>query len=345
MAVPGVDYLAGGKYPNAVLKVHPDGWAAGFILDVDGFGSTLPVIEKLCSQKKPSSVRIHGIWRDNHDFNNPKLWALAAERAKAVNALALKFPSVQFFYSPYLEHRMTGSTLQKAYVTVLRELLPQVKYVNCYISGGSALSTEINEVHGNTPGKPRGAKGYFVSLDGTSCANVDMESWKKRYSDAWIQFVWDFRNNGRAGEKDKTKRPSRKHYADEKYLTSQIRLMKPKGVAPKFGVKSTPFKKPSLVKTHAEDGVTMPQSRANRLLLILPKKLGDVSLITSNGKVVDRLTYYAPYKNSYRYYSSKYGFEVGLAALSASGSEFVVAKLGNEYFGPFNPSFREGYFD
>lgn len=347
--VPGIDYLGGAKYIDTAIAVHPKGWAAGFIYDVDGFGNAHAAIDKFCSKAQPSSVRAHMMWRDDHKFENERLWPTIVARAKKFAELSAKYPHIQFFCSPALEHRLPAAKMRKLIIQVQAVLPAHVRVVNSYISGGQAVPEVINEVHGDRPGKPKGPNGYFVSYDGTSMFNKDVEAWKKRYADAHILFSWEFRNNLRQGPDDKTPRAKRRTRPSKEYLLSQIRLMKPKGTAPRFkfteGRKIHRLVSPSLLKSHAEDEKGISEGRCNRLLFIIPQKVSEVSLVNWAGNTVGKAKYYSRYERTgHRYYFSGYGYQYGETAAIESGSEWVVLKVGNEYFEPVNPAFRKGSF-
>lgn len=345
MAIPGIDYLIPHKYTGTAARNHPDGWAAGFIYELPEYGNCHRQIQYFCRNAKPSSVRIHGMWRDDHKFPR-KLWPRMVEVAKKIALLADEFPSIQFFYSPALEHRLNESEASALLLQCSQVLPARVKLVNAYISPGSAVRGVINEVHNAKPSKPKYRdQGYFTSFDGESMFNADVEAHKRTYKDAWINFAWEYRNNLRAGEKDKLPRGKRKALPDANYLKAQIRLMQPKGSAPKFTLRSNKrFDKTNIHKAYAEDGLSMG-SRANKLMFVIKENVKEVVLYDSKGRAIAKAKRYGSYEGGRsRYYFSDYGWQIGVKAKRNTGSEWVVLKAGSTIYEPINPAFRTGSF-
>lgn len=202
----GIEYLLAGKYPEIVIENHPKGFACGFIWEVDGSPKTNKVINMLLAAAKCSKIRIHLSWKDSHSFTEADI-PIAVAKAKEVARIVDKYPSVEFYVSPWLEHRASLSLLQKLAPQVKKALPSRVKYVNSFISGGDFMPGEINEVH-HSLSAPKGK--YIHSFDGLDQLDVDMNKYKDIHKNAEIFFSWSWFSNSKVSKKDITKRADRK---------------------------------------------------------------------------------------------------------------------------------------
>ena len=63
----GIDALGGAAYQKVLVKNFPKGWACGFFANT--FGNAWKTIRALTKTGKPSMIRVHAVWADNHTYN------------------------------------------------------------------------------------------------------------------------------------------------------------------------------------------------------------------------------------------------------------------------------------
>lgn len=209
-----MDYLLAGKYPQEVIKNHPNGFGCGFIYEVDGSPKTDKVITKLLATGKCPKIRIHLTWKDSHVFSEADI-PVAVRKAKEVALLVEKFPKVQFYVSPWLEHRAELRVLQKLKKEVMKVLPSRVKYVNSFVSGGAYFPGVINEVH-HTLTVPKGP--HIHSFDGLDQLDADMNKYKDLYKNAEMFCGWSWFKNSKVSKKDTTPRKDRKLVPQDRML-------------------------------------------------------------------------------------------------------------------------------
>lgn len=329
-AMPGMDYLGGAKYCDAINASHPRGYAAGFFFDT--FGDALPCIERLFRSGKADTFRLHYEWSDTHTFP-PTSFDRIANKGGAVEKLIKRNPGIKIHPSGACEHNLDAPQGRLLKFKVLAKCPSCAGYVNSVWKG--ALIDGINEVHGAKPRKPSGQ--YMVSFDGTPAVDSDVTLWKQQYSDALIQFLWEPRFNGRWEDNDKTPRPDRKGYPDAKFINSISYLFNDRGAVGSLG-------KTDIFKSHSENKGS-GDNRAEKPVAILSAKASEISLVTTNGKEVAKARYYGSFEgNRSRYYFPNWGFELAEKARKLSGSPLTFIQAGRAKLGPVNPAFRAGSF-
>jgi len=323
----GIDYLAGARYGEVILKTHPDGWAAGFFSYVDGFGSSLGVAKKLLKTGKCQFIRFQLWWEDDHDFNGKDEKIL--EQSREVKKLAQEFPKIQFEVSPACEHKLSNPDSLLDKVAKVYEGMKNVEIVNTpWIKGGGRISNKYkNEVHRDDNMLPPRGKFNF-SYDGINCFDSDVSQDKTIYKKADVFFFWCYQLN--LLRNDKSPRPPRdkRDVRPTKELLESIHFL-----ATNKG--KTSINKGDLAKSHAEDIKGL--NRSNKLMLILAEKADAVHLVKGN-QTVASAKWAGKHEGKNRYYFEKWGYKLakehGLLKIIANGKTLGI----------INAGFREGYF-
>lgn len=203
----GIDYLGAagnwrGNYIRAMCANHPKDFAAGFLCKASGWRNGMRAARKLAATGKCKVMRIHGIWRDDHAFTRRDI-RKAVKQARKVAKLACKYPEIQFYFSPWLEHR-APLELWKDCRAACKKVLPKsVKIVSSGTQTGG-----IDEVHHAlpVPGK------YLFSFDGADMLQENVAQWKRLHPNALIFFGWIPSCNGKASLHDQTPRRLRQQW-------------------------------------------------------------------------------------------------------------------------------------
>lgn len=334
----GIDYLLAGKYPEVVIENHPKGFACGFIWEVDGSPKTDKVINKLLISGKCLKTRIHLSWRDDHNFSEKDI-PIAVAKAREVAKIVEKHPTVEFYVSPWLEHRASLSLLNKLVPQVKNALPSRVKYVNSYIDGGAYLPNEINEVH-HTFTVPKGK--YIHSFDGVTALDADVEKYKKVHNKAELFFFWDWSANSRYSSEDPTPRKDRKLKLPSQLIKSFVLMSKPKGKT------SLPSK--DLFKAYAEaeplgSDHSKPIPRSWKPLFIVGDK-ADSIILKAKKKTVAIFKFEKKYAHGYGYVyrSSDWGIDIAEKILKLKKNTVANVWVGKKKLGKVNVVFRENLY-
>lgn len=340
----GLDYLFGAKYSDLILHSHPSGWAAGFFLNVDGVGDATHVIGSLAHTGKCPRIRVHGIWKDGHDFSLADL-SLAVHRASQVQVLAAQYPHVQFEYSPFCEQNSLVTGDVEHVLDACLVAAPHCIMVNTVISGGGFSLKYKNEVHGTkaAPGATSGHQ-YNFSFDGSSAVDSDVEFVKKQHHSAEVFFFWDPLFNCRAETNDSTPRPQRDLLPDAKLIQSLVFLSTNRMDS------FITLDSHTLYKSHGEVTESPPHSghedpRSNHPVIITPHVADHIEFRLGTGEVVGRANKYGPYIDGRtRYYADQWGFEIAQRAITKSGGPHTKLICGGTLdLGVVNPGFRWGH--
>ena len=195
----GIDYIGGVNYIPTIVRHHPEGMGAGFLCRADGWGNGIRAARALAETGLCPVMRIHGLWRDNHHFNE-KFISPAVEQAKEVDKLARDYPNITIFYSPWLEPDATPEIMSLCLRRCRKVLLKRVKLV-----AGRTIRNRINEYHHimwAVPGK------YIFSYDGAQMRQVN--HMKKVHKKAKLFYGWIPKFNGKHSLYDSTPRELRK---------------------------------------------------------------------------------------------------------------------------------------
>lgn len=335
----GIDWLGGARYKNMVISQHPAGYAAGFFWEVDGFGCAYDVIDELLSTGKCPRVRIHLMWKDQHDFNETDI-KTCVQRVKEINPLVIKYPNVEFMISPACEHRMDLALATKFRNRVMKNANERCIYVNTPESSRFAIFDDaINELHHDHFVKTKGLNQF--SFDGKECFDSIFTSYRKKAKKAGVItfFAWGFRCNGRWDEKDPTPRKDRTGWPEPKYCKSMVRL---------FGVKGkTSLPDKWLYKSHAENK-NENLGREEKPVFVIPYK-ADKILLKAAGKEVYSFEYNGPYEHKPGFHSYRekdgpaiWGYEIADKVLQIKPTAICSVIVDKKKVGQINPVFREG---
>lgn len=326
------------------IRAWPKGFALGFFAD-DTFGKDVfQKVSKLVTQCEIPAIRPHLNWSDDHSL--PPLDKIK-RLAPKWEAFAKANPGTRVYVSPTCEYDSTNRPAIKAMLDLTARLCPSCTVVASVSKKGAVVDGYMLERHGKTTVKAGQIISYDGGVKGEGLFDIDALAWAKANSAAEIMFSWGPRCNGT--EKTKLPRPKRTAFANGNYIKGLARLLMSVGNPPTPTFVATPLKKPSLLKSFAEDQ-DGPNQRDNKLLIILPKKTAFVEVVTFTGASLGKLMYYGGYPpNLHRYYSGMrggmdmYAYEIAAKALAVSGYEFFYVKQGKDYHGPLN-AFRSPYF-
>lgn len=324
----GLDFLGLAKYAKVAAENFPAGWALGTFSST--FGDARPAVERILKTGKPSAVRVHLAWADDHNFalkDGPKI----VREAQGWLPLVERYPNVVWYFSGACEHKLSAKFANDLAMRVLDVFPETTWYVNAPMKGGADIIGPriLNERHG-TKARRKFENDAF-SFDGSACVDADVEFFKKEFVSHNF-FFWEPRFNGRYEADDNTPRPERDDYPDKKLIESVVALSKNKGL-----VRALP--KGWIYKSHSEnDG--KPSLRAEKPCLISPLKKDKITLRLANRKVIATFNYYGTYKGGgHRYYTEKWGYEIAQMAEYAQGSPIVQIWAGT-MIGVINPAFR-----
>ena len=324
----GLDFLGLAKYADVAAENFPAGWALGAFSNT--FGDARPAVEKVLKTGKPSAVRIHLMWKDDHNYtlkDGPKI----VKEAQGWLPLVEKYRNIVWYFSGACEHKLSGKFANDLAMRVLGVFPEDTWYVNTPMKGGFDIIGPriLNERHG-TKAKRKYENDEF-SFDGSACVDADVEAFKKEFVSHNF-FFWEPRFNGRWETTDTTPRPERDDYPDRKLIESVVALAQNKGLV-------RPLPKGWIYKSHSEnDG--KPSLRAEKPCLISPLNRDKITLKLLNRKIIATFNYYGTYKGGgYRYYTDKWGYEIAQMAEYAQGSPVVQIWAGT-MIGVINPAFR-----
>lgn len=329
-AIPGMDFLGGARYCDTILKNHPQGWAAGFFVEVDGFGDSTSCIRALLRSGKTDTIRAHLEWSDTHSFPKSRFDAIAG-KASRLESIAREFPNAKIYVSGACEHNLNSTDAKLLRAKVLAKCPSCTAYVNTPWKG--AKIDGINEFHN----KDKGSGRFIHSFDGTPVVDADSKGVINANSGALIQFLWDARFNGRWEDNDNTPRAKRRGWPDGKLIQSVQYLWTDKGRIGKLPANW-------IYKSHSENKGN-GDSRAEKPVVIITPKTSSISFVATNGREIGKASYYGTFEGGrHRYYASIWGYELAEKARAVSGSPLVTIRVGGKSYGPINPAFRAGSF-
>ena len=320
----GIDLLGMAKYPKTAIQSYKQGICSGLAVGCfsSTFGDSRLVIDTILATGNCPKVRVHLAWKDNHSFSQADFPSIVAE-AKKWKPLIAKYPNVGWYLSGACEHGMSKADSVKL-AQLVKQAVPECTYVN---AGSSHIKLPgcINEIHGKGAIALDGA--FSFSWDGNACVDNDVTSMKDRLGNCELHFMWEPRFNGRWESNDTTPRPLRKGWPDLKLIQSVVKLIATRG-----DVSLPPG---WIYKSHSENKGT-GDPRAEKPVMICPVK-ADAIVLKKAGIVVATLPFYGPYiGGGYRYYATKWGFEIGDVPVSVWA--------GGKKCGVINTCFRSGSY-
>ena len=187
--IKGIDYIAGVNYIDTIVKHHPKGWAAGFLVRVKHWKSGLKAVKALAETGLCLNMRIHGEWHDDHKFTDRDI-PRAVKIAERVAKLAEQYPNIKFYYSPWLEPQASVKDM-KACVRACKKVLPK----RVTVVAGRTIPLTMGEVHHSLFAP---CLRYIFSFDGLDMFKTPLiiSYWKELHKEAKIFFAWTPRCNG-----------------------------------------------------------------------------------------------------------------------------------------------------
>lgn len=339
----GVDVLGLAKYCETYLQA-PKMEAVSTLMGT--FGDPLPCIEKRIQAGGLKVVQID--LRDATCFRNrvcprntPPLtdWVEMKRRAVSVGKLAAKYPQVEWFVSPYLEHDIKEEAVIRKACSVALEGCPSCKCINSPVSGVRPRDIPL-ELHGTR------TRAFAVSGDGASSFDGDNiasdgNRFEHRISGSDQTYMWWPELNLRCTGEKKFTAPDRRSEKPTKdqfiqaYLISLEEAPKPQPPAVCKKVVEVNAKNGEILKTNAEsycNGVK-GDARANKPMLILRRqgKAGErLKIYSKEGREVGCFKYYGPFetKGLFRYYEGDCSKLGSVNLYNRLGSEWGFAELG-----------------
>lgn len=318
----GEDVLALAKYCSIYLQANKESPLPAVSSLMNTFGNPLPCIERRIAQNNGlKHVQIDLIdatcWRGGRcspGAPRPNDLKIIEARAREVNLYAVKYPQIEWWISPALEHDERSSVTVTKMMAAAKKGCPTCKLINSPFTGATPAGIPL-EWHGTD------VSAFSISGDGKSsfdADNRDLDQNKKDGSNFahWRSgrnstFGWWNELNLRCtGEKtftppeNRTERPTLAQFRQWRLIARPEQKQPP---APKACTKMRAFKAGEIYKTNAESYCNghKNDSRANRPLLIIDKsgKLGNrISILDPKGKVVGCLAYFGPFGNLHRWY-------------------------------------------
>lgn len=318
----GADYLAGNKYETAILRTHPQGWAAGIFMTT--FGDATPTIERLACSGKVSELVVHIAPFDNsHAYPIESLKRIVLSNAAKLEGIAKRCPKATIMPSPFCEHNHKAGKI-KTILDAIKRVAPSTIPVNSIWKGDPVYGyfTEIHLENSRPRAPPRGE--YIVSFDGFGgdgsgdFTDANIPALLDRYKTAKHIRLWNFRYNGKFGHKDKTPLNQRKYFPDENYLRGHNAMMKAREGAITWG-------KDILYKPFADDHGQ--GGKDNKAMVILKANKPFVTAYDSKGIAIARLNRVLPdhtgEPKGARYYANEYAYQLADKAKKNTGSRLI----------------------
>lgn len=321
----GQDFLGiNHYYRTAVLAARPNEPVGMFLTT---FGNARPTLERMARSRKFSEIVVHLAPFDrSHRYPINSLRKQLLADARFCDALAAR-AGQQIWISPFCEHNHKAKDMRDLF-RELKQVAPHCLMVNS-IWKGEEVDGTITEIHiEKTAALPKVPKNQFiVSFDGCGSTgtgdmpDVDVDAIMQRYSRALHIRAWNFRYNGKFGNKDTTDLSKRKHWPNIKYIRGHRALLDPREGSITWG-------RNELEKPFADDHGDAEPAKDNRLMCILPKvNKPSVRVFDSKGNQIDVMRRYRPDHSGEprgpRYYSSKYAFQVAEIAFKNTGSYLI----------------------
>lgn len=341
--IPGYDCLGLAMYCDNYLAA-PKLPALGTLLNT--FGNPLPCIEKRIQAgglKVVETDLIDATCKRNSNCPpgaaDPSDIKVIKQRAAQVSALAVKYPAIEFWISPALEHDVKDPSKVAAMFSAAKAGCPTCKMINTVMTGAKIGGIPL-EQHGTN------VRGFSVSSDGASIFDGDNMSsdgngFEHRTSGFYMTYAWFPELNLRcSGEKTftpplkRTNKPTPDLFK-EAFLTMQPEQPMPPAPSKCKSVRGLIPKK-EIYKPNAEAYCNgqKPDVRGNKPLLIIkrPGRQGDrLPIFSSTGNQVGCFLYwdtYIPMPGTARYYVGNCSGQTAAALYDALDGEWAYIGLG-----------------
>lgn len=220
----GIDYLGGINYIKTIERHHPKGIGIGGLCKASGWANGLKMLQKVLPTRHEDIpfVRMSGIWHDDHRFTEADIKP-AVKQAVKLAQIAYDYPSIRFYYQPWLEG-YTSKELVHDCVMECRRATKKAKMplALTYVSAVAQNDPSIfNEAHHGSPQ----AKPYIYSYDGLSMYDTDTNRWNEQHKHADLFFLWCYQCNGKKDENDRSSRVYRRMFSEHWLKPRHIRYM------------------------------------------------------------------------------------------------------------------------
>jgi hypothetical protein len=361
--IPGYDVLGIAKYCKEFLAA-PKLPAMSTLLNT--FGDPLPCTEKRIQQGGLKVLQVDLIdatcWRNNKcppGVPKPTNLKVIKQRSATVSDLCNKYPDLDCWVSPALEHDEKNEAVVIKMLTAAQEGCPKCKVINSPFSGAKPKGWPV-EKHGTR------TTAFSVSGDGASMFDADNLSsdgklngqpFEHRTSGEKQTYAWFNELNLRCtGEKTftpplkRTNKPTGALFK-QAYLVMQPEQPKP-AVVPAQCKQVVDIRSPEIHKPNAEAYCNgqPPDPRGNKPLLIIKKagKRGDkLNILSPTGKQVGCYGYYGTFPESpggHRWYVGSCSGQTPAALFEALGGEWSFVTLGGGKCVRVNVIRRQGTF-
>jgi len=327
------------------------------------FGDPLPCLDKRAQRGDLKLIQVDLIdatcWRNKvcpPGVPRPDDLRAIKSRASQVRKLKLKYPSVDVWISPALEHDVKDVNTVRKMAAAAKQGCPECQIINSPFMGARPPELEVEE-HGTKK------RGFMVSSDGASAfdgdnMNSDGNRFEHRTAGQNTTFAWWPELNLRCSGEDKFTPPklrTAKPTADQfKQADLTLQPEQPRSASPAYCTKVREIEPgKEITKPNAEaycNGQT-PDSRGNKPLLIIKvsgKKGETRDVLRSDGRRIAKFRYwdtYTPMKGTHRWYIGN-GSGQAPAALynDLGGSEWGYLDLGRGSCLRFNAIRRQGVY-
>lgn len=359
----GYDVLGLAMYCNVFLKAPKLPYLSTLLAT---FGNPIPCIEKRIAQGGMTTIQIDLIDATCHRNKvcpagapSPTDLKVIQKRANTIQALAKKYPGIEWWVSPALEHDVKDEKKVKEMMAAAKKGCPSCNVINSPFSGAK---TQPLELHGIA------VKAFAISADGANMLDADNikndgNDFQHRISGSYKTAGWINEFNGRCtGEKTFTPPLKRKEKPTLDLFKQIYRvLIKSEPDFPPTpkqckSVRDISAKNKEINKPNAENYCNLPDTdprendiRGNKPLLILRKagaKDEEMSILNSQGKKVGCFKYYGTYtvKGLHRWYEGNCSKLTPTQLMDKLGNEwgFVMDKSGQCI--RFNSIRRQGVY-
>lgn len=356
--VKGYDALGLAMYCNEYLKAPK---LPGLSTLLNTFGNPLPCIEKRIAKGGLELVQIDLIdatcWRNNKcppGVPRPDDTNAIKKRARNVSKVAVKYPDIDWWVSPGLEHDVKDAKKVQAMMDAAKAGCPSCKVINSPFSGARLNPLEL---HGTK------VKAFSVSGDGASifdgdCITSDGNNFNHCASGSDQLYAWWNELNLRCtGEKTftpplkRTEKPTQDQFRQAYMTLVNPEPPKPNAPAQCKSVRDIQQGK-EITKPNAEsycNGQTKDK-RSNKPLLIIryAGKRGDkMNVLNPAGKQVASLCYYGTYDGlagTHRWYMGDCSGHTAAKLYDALGGEWGFAQMKGGQCLRFNAIRRQGTY-
>lgn len=354
---PGYDVLGLAKYCDTFLRAPA---LPAFSTLLTTFGNPLSCMERRILQGATTNIQID--IRDSTCFRNhvcppgtPPLtdWNFLLSKVQAVNRYAIKYPLIDWWVSPFLEHDFTDPAVIRKACQIVKQGCPTCQCINSPASGATPNEIPV-ERHGTT------VRSFMVSGDGASSFDGDNikndgNNFQHRTSGSNTTFAWWNELNGRCtGEKSfvsvdkRTAWPELWQFRMAHKIMSTTEDMIP--VIPSQCKTVRQVQAPEIVKPTAEKycNGAADDGRGNKPLLIIKKSGAPgyaLPVFRPDGRKVGCFKYFGTYGTGlYRWYMGSCSGQNPWQLYQDLMQEWGYVLLGNGNCLRFNSIRRQGVY-